>query len=536
MLSGIHELFQFAFPLFGILITVLIARWIIREPIGDGIPSTLYAISKKNGIIRSFRIYASVITSSITVGFGGSVGLEGPTVSTGSAIGSNLARLMHLNYPSRILLISCATTGALSSILHTPIAAVVFAIEVFSLDLTLTSLVPLLLSSVSGALMSHLFSGSDYLFPYVITEAFEIRDLPYFIALGTLAAFFSIYFNRVYFGVEKIMNRIANPYLKLLLGGLAIGGLIYLIPPLYGEGYSTINHLLNREVEAVLQGNIFVDQLNSELLIILLLMGLVLFKVVATSHSPARRRRWRDLRPHLFMGSALGYVFARVVNYLGISDLSESNFSLVGMAALLSGVIHAPLTAIFLIAEVSGGYELFLPLMVVSSISYAVVKAFVPHSIYAISLAKRGELITHDKDRAVLTLMKLDSVVEKDFRAVRPEWDLGELVQTVARSKRNLFPVLDEEGHLLGVLTLDDIRPIMFQQELYARTFVRDLMHAPPDIIDSEEHMEKVIKKFQDSGAWNLPVTQEGMYQGFVSKSKLFGVYRRKLIEFSGEQ
>ncbi|NBR82342.1 MAG: chloride channel protein [Flavobacteriia bacterium] len=536
MLSGIHELFQFAFPLLGILITVLIARWIIREPIGDGIPSTLYAISKKNGIIRSFRMYASVITSSITVGFGGSVGLEGPTVSTGSAIGSNLARLMHLNYPSRILLISCATTGALSSILHTPIAAVVFAIEVFSLDLTLTSLVPLLLSSVSGAVMSHLFGGSDYLFPYIIAEAFEIRDLPYFIALGTLAAFFSIYFNRVYFGVEKLMKRIGNPYLKLFLGGLALGGLIYLIPPLYGEGYSTINHLLNSEVEAVLQGNIFVDHLDSELLIILLLMGLVLFKGVATSLTLHAGGVGGIFAPTLFMGSALGYVFARVVNYLGISDLSESNFSLVGMAALLSGVIHAPLTAIFLIAEVSGGYELFLPLMIVSSISYAVVKAFVPHSIYAISLAKRGELITHDKDRAVLTLMKLDSVVEKDFRAVRPEWDLGELVQTVAQSKRNLFPVLDEEGRLLGVLTLDDIRPIMFQQDLYARTFVRDLMHAPPDIIDSEEHMEKVIRKFQDSGAWNLPVTQGGMYKGFVSKSKLFGVYRRKLIEFSGEQ
>ena len=250
----------------------------------------------------------------------------------------------------------------------------VFAIEVFSLDLTLTSLVPLLLSSVSGALMSHLFSGSDYLFPYVITEAFEIRDLPYFIALGTLAAFFSIYFNRVYFGVEKIMNRIANPYLKLLLGGLAIGGLIYLIPPLYGKGYSTINHLLNREVEAVLQGNIFMDHLDSELLIILLLMGLVLFKVVATSLTLHAGGVGGIFAPTLFMGSALGYVFARVVNYLGISDLSESNFSLVGMAALLSGVIHAPLTAIFLIAEVSGGYELFLPLMVVSSISYAVVK------------------------------------------------------------------------------------------------------------------------------------------------------------------
>ena len=535
-LSDWHQLFYFAFPLLGIFLTVIIARFIIKEPIGDGIPSTLYAISKRNGIIRSFKMYASVITSSISVGFGGSVGLEGPTVSTGAAIGSNLARMMHLNYKSRILLISCATTGALSSILQTPIAAVVFAIEIFSLDLTLTSLVPLLLSSVSGVVMSLFFTGDGYLFPFQIKEEFAVGDLPFYILLGVVAAFFSIYFNKVYFGVQAFMERFSNPYVKVLIGGVALGTLIYFIPPLYGEGYETINHLLNHEVQEVLAENIFHGALSHELLVIFLLLGLVLFKVFATSFTLHSGGVGGIFAPTLFMGSALGYVFALLVNYSGLSHLSESNFSLVGMAALLAGVLHAPLTAIFLIAEVSGGYELFLPLMLVSAISFTVVKAFVPHSVYAITLAKRGELITHDKDRAVLTLMRLESVIEDDFKTVQPDLSLGDLVQVVAKSKRNLFPVLDENGKLTGVLTLDDFRQIMFQQNLYGTTFVRDLMNAPPDIIDKDERMDGVIRKFQDTGAWNLPVTDQGKYVGFVSKSKLFSVYRRKLIEFSGEQ
>lgn len=487
-------------------------------------------------MIRSFKMYASVITSSITVGFGGSVGLEGPTVSTGSAIGSNLARMMHLNYKSRILLISCATTGALSSILQTPIAAVIFAIEVFSLDLTLTSLVPLLLSSVSGVVMSLFFTGDGYLFPFQIREAFEVADLPFYIVLGVLAAFFSIYFNKVYVAVQQFMERIKNPFVRVLIGGVALGSLIYFIPPLYGEGYETINNLLNHDVQKVLENNIFQGQMDNELLIIVLLLGLVLFKVFATSFTLQAGGVGGIFAPTLFMGSALGYVYARLINFAGFSEVSESNFALVGMAALLAGVIHAPLTAIFLIAEVSGGYELFLPLMIVSSISFTVVKAFVPHSVYAFALAKRGELITHDKDRAVLTLMRLDSVIEDNFKPIKPDLSLGDLVEVVAKSQRNIFPVLDDEQRLTGILTLDDFRQIMFQQNLYSTTFVRDLMNTPPDVIDAEERMDSVIRKFQDTGAWNLPVTKDGKYRGFVSKSKLFGVYRRKLIEFSGDR
>ena len=535
-LLDFHILFYFGFPIIGIFLTVLIARAIIKEPIGDGIPSTLYAISKRNGIIRPFKMYASIITSSITVGFGGSVGLEGPTVSTGAAIGSNLARMMHINYKSRILLISCATTGALSSILQTPIAAVVFAIEVFSLDLTLGSLVPLLLSSVAGALMSIFFTGEGYLFPFKIQEPFIVNDLPFYLILGVLAAIFSIYFNKVYFFIEGFFHKIKHAYLRVLIGGLSLGTLLFFIPALYGEGYETINQLLNGQVELVLQNNIFNGIIEHEILVLLLVFGLVIFKVFATSLTLHSGGVGGIFAPTLFMGSALGYVYARLINYLNIARLSESNFTLIGMGALMAGVLHAPLTAIFLIAEVTGGYGLFLPLMITSAVAFAVVKAFVPHSVYAIQLAQRGELITHDKDSAVLTLMKLESVIETDFSPTHADMNLGELVNVVSHCKRNLFPVLDENENLTGVLTLDDFRHIMFDQNLYDRTYVRDLMSTPPEIIDVQDRMELVIKKFQDSSAWNLPVTQEGRYIGFVSKSKLFNVYRRKLIEFSGDR
>jgi CIC family chloride channel protein len=533
LLIDYHQLFYFIFPLFGILITVFISRQIIKEPIGDGIPSTLYAISKRNGFIRPFKMYASIITSSLTVGFGGSVGLEGPTVSTGSAIGSNLARMMHLNYQSRIMLISCATTGALSSILQTPIAAVVFAIEVFSLDLTLSSLVPLLLSSVAGAVMSIFFTGDGYLFPFEIAQGFSISDLPYYLILGVLAAFFSIYFNKVYFAVSNLFRRLKHPYLRVLLGGTVLGLLVYFIPPLYGEGYETINHLLAGNISALLVDSPFHGLVSNELLIIGLVFGLVIFKVFATSFTLHSGGVGGIFAPTLFMGSALGCVGARLVNCLQLGKLSESNFSLVGMAALLAGVLHAPLTAIFLIAEITGGYALFLPLMLVSAIAFMVVKAFVPHSVYASQLAKRGELITHDKDQAVLTLLKLESVIEGDFSRVRSDMSLGELVKVVSQSKRNLFPVVDEANQLSGILTLDHFRHIMFDNSLYETTYVRDLMTSPPAIIQSDERMDAVIRKFQDTGAWNLPVVDNGRYMGFVSKSKLFGVYRRKLKEFS---
>ncbi len=533
-LKDIHQLYGYAFPFIGIFITVWLVKWLIRAPLGDGVPSTLFAISKRNGLIPPYKMWASIVTSAVTVGFGGSVGLEGPTVSTGSALGSNLARAMRLNYRSRILLISCATAGALSSILQTPIAALIFAIEVFSLDLTLASLVPLLLSSVSGTVMSIFFTGEGYLFPFKPTEIFKVSDLPWYIALGIVSAGFSLYFNKIYFFVHERFQAVKSEWLRALVGGSLLGGLIFLIPPLYGEGYETINRLLNGEWNEVVAGTRWAEQFTGDWLLIALVFGLVLFKVVATSLTLGAGGVGGIFAPTLFMGAAVGFGFARLVNQLSIATLSEANFTLVGMGALLSGVLHAPLTAIFLIAEVTGGYELFLPLMLVCALSFSVVKAFVPYSVYARQLAQRGELITHDKDRAVLTLLKLETVIESDFNPISADLSLGGLVEVVAKSKRNIFPVLDSEGRLDGVLLLDDFRHLMFDRSIYQTTYVRDLMSAPPGVIEAEEPMSKVIALFQSSGAWNLPVVRDGRYLGFVSKSKLFTAYRKQLIEFSG--
>lgn len=526
------NLYYFAFPVVGIAITLVI-RKIIRGRVGEGIPSTLFAISRRNGFLRPYKMYASVITSMFTVGFGGSVGLEGPTVSTGSSIGSNLGRLMHVNFKQRIVLISCATAGAIASIFNAPIAAIIFTIEIFSLDLTFASLIPLLLASVSGAVTSIFIQGSDYLFHYKFIEPFAVGDIPYYILLGVFTALTSVYFNRVYFYFDEAFGRMKSTFNRWILGSLALGALIWLIPPLYGEGYETINALLNGNIDEILEQSIFYESIDAEYLILIMLLGLILLKIFAAVFTIGAGGVGGIFAPSLFVGSSLGYVFARVLNDLGISHISTTNFTLVGMAGLMAGVLHAPLTAIFMIAEITGGYELFLPLMLVSAISFQVTRYLMPHSIYTLQLAQRGDLITHDKDQAILTLLSIDNVVEKDFKKVQETMNLGELVKVVSRSRRNLFPVVDEEDKLVGVLTLDDFRHIMFDQSMYEDTTVSELMSPPPARVEKGENMSEVMKKFQSSGAWNLPVVENEKYVGFVSKSKLFSVYRRKLIEFS---
>lgn len=525
----------FAYPLIGIAIAVLLIKYVIRNRVGHGIPTVLHTISKRNGIMKQYQMFASVITSALTVGFGGSVGLEGPTVSTGSALGSNIAQTMHLNYKTRILLIGCAAAGAMASIFKAPIAAIVFAIEVFMLDLTLFSLVPLLLASVSAAVTSLFFLGDDVLFHFSLKDAFQLGDIPFYMLLGVVAAIFSVYFTKVYFFIAKFFEKIKNTFNKLLIGGLLLGLLLYLFPPLYGEGYELINSLLEGKAEEVLEQTMF-ENLNSQFLgIALFFLGVMLLKIVATSITFGAGGIGGIFAPTLFMGSTMGFLMARVANTLGIGKLSESNFTLVGMAGLMAGVLHAPLTAIFLIAELTGGYELFIPLMITSAISFALVKYFLPHSVYTMQLAKRGELLTHNKDKAILTLLKLDSVIENDFMPVKPNMNLGEMVKVVSSCKRNLFPVLNKDNELKGVITLDDIREIMFTPSLYEDTLVKNIMHNPPEVIFYDETMDVVMEKFKGSGAWNLPVIRDGRYVGFVSKSKLFSVYRRKLIEFSGD-
>lgn len=532
VLNSYFNLYYFAFPFVGIGITLLI-KSIIKGRVGEGIPSTLFAISRRNGFIRPFKMYASLITSMFTVGFGGSVGLEGPTVSTGSAIGSNLGRLMHVNFKQRIVLISCATAGAIASIFNAPIAAIIFTIEIFSLDLTFSSLIPLLLASVSGAVTSIFIQGSDYLFHYKFIAPFAVEDVPVYIGLGVVTALVSVYFNRVYFYLDTFFSRISGTVKKLFIGSLALGLSIYLIPPLYGEGYETINRLLNGDIDSIIEQSIFYQYAGTEYAILALLGGLILFKIFATCFTLGAGGVGGVFAPSLFVGSATGYVFARLLNDFGLSPISTTNFALVGMAGLMAGVLHAPLTAIFMIAEITGGYELFIPLMLVSAISFQIVRYLMPHSIYTLQLAQRGDLLTHNKDQAILTLMNMEKVIERDFMKVQPDMTLGELIKVVSQSRRNLFPVLDEEAKLVGVLTLDDFRHIMFDQSLYESTLVSELMSPPPAMVEQGENMSEVMRKFQSSGAWNLPVVDDGKYVGFVSKSKLFSVYRRKLIEFN---
>lgn len=533
-----HQAFYFIFPIIGLTITYLLMKYVIRHRVSHGIPSTLYAISKRKGIIRQFQMVGSILTAPITVGFGGSVGLEGPTVATGAAISSNIARFFHMNQAHRTLLIGCAAAGALSSIFKAPIAAIIFAIEVFSLDLTLASMLPLLMASISAIITSYFFFGSDSLLPFKLVDSFSINDVPFFIILGAVSGLVSIYFAKVYHKTHRLFDRIQSPVNRLLIGGLGIGVLLFFIPPLYGEGFDVINNLIKGNPEKALVNNFFNLDLDNVWAVILLLAGLMFFKVIASCLTFGAGGVGGIFAPTLFMGSIMGNCVAKIINTLGLGDsaVSESNFTLVGMAGLMAGVLHAPLTAIFLIAELTGGYELFIPLMVTAAISYAFTKYFISHSVYTMELARKGELITHNKDQAILTLMDMDKVIEKNFISVYPDMTLGDIVhEAVVKSSRNIFPVLNKKDNsLTGVILLDDIRPIMFDQTLYNEVSASDVMHDPPAVIDLEkDNMTRVMQKFQDSGAWNLPVIKNNAYVGFISKSKLLTAYRRKLISFT---
>ncbi|WP_010134333.1 chloride channel protein [Ochrovirga pacifica] len=533
-IKEIHMGFYFVFPIIGLCLTLLVIKFVIRKKIGHGIPSTLYAISKRESIMYRYQMWASILTAPLTVGFGGSVGLEGPTVATGSALGSNFARLFHLDQRTRTLLVGCAAAGAMSSIFKAPIAAIVFAVEIFSLELTLASMVPLLLASISAVITSYFFLGGEVLLHFEIQDKFQLEDIAFYIFLGIICSLTSIYFTKVYFWTHDFFKKIENPWYKLLLGGGLIGIIVYFIPPLFGEGFETINGVLRGDASTILKNNIFHSKADSILMIVGLLVGLIIFKVIAMALTFGAGGIGGVFAPTLFIGSVTGYVVATVVNYSKIVShtVSQSNFAMVGMAGLMAGVLHAPLTAIFLIAEITGGYELFIPLMIVAAISFLVTKNFIPHNIYAAELAKKGQLITHDKDKNVLMMMDIDKVIETDFISTTPKMTLGELVQkAVVKSKRNNFPVVNKDNQLIGVLHMDDIRPIMFNTELYDSTFVSDLMTSPRDIIDyDQDSMEVIMEKFKITSAWNLPIIKEGKYLGFISKSRLLNAYRRKLI------
>ena len=526
----------FVFPIIGLLLVYFIKQIWLKKHIGHGISTTLHAISKLNGILPRYNIYAALITAPLTVGFGGSVGLQGPAVSASSALGSNTALLFHMNTKTRMLLIGCATSGAMASMFKAPIAAIIFALEVFSLEIAFTSLIPLLLASVSAVVTSYMFLGTQTLFRFQLIDKFEVSDLGFYIILAVITGFASVYFSKMFFLITDFFKGIKSRAKRLLIGGLAIGLMLYFIPPLYGEGFGVINNLLKGDHVAAIGNTPLNLDLENIWIVIPLLLGIAVFKAIAMTTTFGAGGVGGVFVPTLFMGSALGNVIAKIINNLGLGfHVSESNFTLIGMTGLMAGVLHAPLTAIFLIAEITGGYELFVPLMLVAAISYTITKYYISHSIYTLKLAQRGELITHNKDKNALMMLDLDKIIETNFILLYPEMTLGEVVmKAVAKSPRNHFPVINENKEFLGILTINDIRSIMFDKDKYDTVKVESLMHAGSDIIYYEtDNAEDILNKFKQTGAWNLVVLKDGKYFGFISKSRLLTAYRRKLINFT---
>ena len=524
-----------AYPLIGMFLTLLFVKFVVKDKIGHGISRILFAISRRKSMLRVHNTWTSIVASTLTIGFGGSVGAEAPIVLTGSSIGSMIGRFFKLNYKNITLLIGCGAAGAISGIFKAPIAGIVFTLEILMLDLTISSIVPLLISSVTAATVAYFLMGDKVLFTFNIIESFNISNIPWYLLLGIISGLLSLYFSKMTLFLEGNYEKIKNVYIRVLLGGIILGGLIYLFPPFYGEGYDSIMSLLQENSNMIFDHSIFSQYSDNFIVIILFMSGIVLFKVVASSSTNGAGGVGGIFAPTMFLGGMNGYLVANILKKLFEVDLPDSRFVLVGMAGTMAGVMHAPLTAIFLIAEITGGYNLLIPLIITSTVAYITTRSFEKHSIYHVQLAKRGDLITHDKDKAVMTIMNWKKEIETDLLLVKPNDTLGDLVKIISKSKRNLFPVVDEYNILEGVVLLDDVREIMFQHELYKTTLVRDLMTIPPSYIDKKENIETVMETFRKTGAWNLPVLDNGYYVGFLSKSRIFSTYRELLIEFSDE-
>ncbi len=523
-------------PVIGILLACWYVRYVVRDNISHGVTRVLYSISQNKSRLKPHNIYTSVVASSITIGFGGSVGAEGPIVYTGAAIGSNIGQAFRLSPRVLMILVGCGAAAGIAGIFKAPIAGMLFTLEVLMLDLTTVTVMPLLISSITAASVAYVFTGYDLEFFFTQSEPFVIGRVPFFIALGVFCGLVSLYFTRVMNMMERLFSKRLNvQWKKTLVGGSILAALVFLFPPLYGEGYGSINSLLNGDPSSIVDGSIFYPDRGSVWFITVYIGLIILMKGFATSATNGGGGVGGTFAPSLYLGCMTGFFFAFLLNNLvGDLDLSVKNFALLGMAGVMSGVMHAPLMGIFLTAEMTGGYQLFLPLLIVSTLSYGTIKLFEPYSIYTMRLARSGKLLTHHKDKAVLTLMKMSSVIETDFLSVTPEMNLKQMVDTISQSKRNLFPVLDPEQRLIGVVILDDIRNIMFRPDLYKRMYVSRFMSMPPAKLRTTDTMEAVMKTFDDTGAWNLPVVDEnGRYAGFVSKSKIFNSYRRVLRHYS---
>lgn len=522
------------YPVVGILIVTLFLRYVVKENISHGVTKVLYAISRRKSRLKKRNMYASLVASSVTIGFGGSVGAEGPIVFTGAAIGSNIGQAFRLSPRILMILVGCGAAAGIAGIFRAPIAGMLFTIEVLMIDLTGMTVMPLLLSSVAGAVVAYILEGYNAEFFFVQSEPFVTSRIPFTILLGVVCGLMSYYFTKVMFMMESMFSKLKHSGLKILVGGVIMAGLIFLFPPLYGEGYGAINHLLLGDVSKVVDGTFFYVDRDNVWFLTLFIGAVAMTKAFATSATNGAGGVGGTFAPSLFVGALTGFLFAYIVNNLDLGfELSQKNFALMGMAGVMSGVMHAPLMAIFLTAEMTGGYDLFLPLLIVSALAFITIRIFTPYSIYTMRLAKAGDLVTHQKDKAVLTLLKVDNLIEKDFKEVHPEMNLKEMVDVISVSNRNLFPVTDSEGNLKGVVLLDEIRNIMFRADLYKKMHVSRFMSAVPDVIEISYPMDKVMEIFDRTNAWNLPVVDNGKYVGFVSKSKIFNSYRRVLRHFT---
>jgi chloride channel protein, CIC family len=518
-------------PIIGIVLTILVKKYFLNN-FKKGTGQILSAIAKKSSLIEKETTYSHLLTSAITIGLGGSAGLEAPIVISGAAIGSNLSRVNRMDYNERTLLLACGSAAGIAAVFNAPIAGIMLALEIILADVSLHMIVPLIISAVTGALCSKIILQEGLLLSFTLKQPFNFYNIPYYLVLGLLAGAVSVYYAEISLKIEKYSRRFdKNIYRKTIIGGIFLGLLIFLFPPIFGEGYSSILQLANGNSAKLLENSLFYNLKENEWFILLFITSIALLKVIATSLTLNFGGNGGNFAPSLFVGAFLGFSFSKLINLLNITNVPESNFTIVGMAGILSGVMYAPLTGIFLIAEVTGGYELMIPLMIVATISYGIAKNFHPYSMETRELAELGHILTEDKDKNILTLLDIKEIIETDFTKIYSYQKIQDLSDIITHSNRNLFPVVDKNNKLMGIVYLENIREIMFELPSLNELHVIELMSNPPELIQFKEDMNSVMKKFDECNAWNLPVVNNGEYIGFISKSRILANYRSRLIK-----
>jgi len=528
------EIALLVYPGIGMMLSYLFVRFLVRDDISHGVTKVLLAVSKNESKIKRRNTWSSIVASALTIGFGGSVGAEAPIVYSGAAIGSNIARKFGLSYKNMTILLGCGAAAAVAGIFKAPMAGVLFTLEILLFNISMNSILPVLIASVTATVVTYFMMGDSVAFSNSI-EAFHMRNLPFYLILGVFCGAVSLYFIRTTLRVEDNLRKIKSPWVRWALCSVVLGVMIFIFPPLYGEGYESLTLMLNNNATDV-AGGIFGNLLGDKWIFLAFFACVLMLKVYATALTNGGGGVGGTFGPTLVSGGLAGFVVARCINLTGLAVVPEANFVLAGMGGMMAAVMQAPMTAIFLIAEITGGYELFIPLIVTSAVSYGAIRIFEPYSIYTKRIAAQGELLTHDSDQAVLTLLKTADLVENDFTPIYVENNLGDLVKTISISHRNLFPVLDSDGHFQGIVTLDDVRDVMFDQSQYSSVKIYHIMKSSPAFVYSDDKMESVMNKFETTGAWNLPVVDdENKYLGFVSKSKIFSSYREQLQQVSSE-